>query len=118
MNNKYYRIWSDQFEGTVLTGEAYEIVKTQIGNGDPRFHEAKEVVVLDIGDDERVLDVEDVAELGYTPIEELTEQDSDDDFLETLSDGFNETEEDYEVWDELNEEEEKQYFLEYDDIKE
>jgi hypothetical protein len=98
---KFYRVYSDSFNGHVFTETAYNIVKTQIGNGDPRFHEVKEISSVEIEANERIYDVDDLPDLGYMTTEAdetdttLTEQ-SDDGLFDDDSDlfsGFNENDE-------------------------
>lgn len=84
---KFYRVFSDSFTGHVFTQAAYEVVKTQIGNGHPDFHEVKEISSVEIDPSEQIYDIADLPDLGYMTTKQedgtdvaLTEQ-SDDDFL-------------------------------------
>ena len=102
---KFYRVYSDSFNGHVFTERAYNVVKTQIGNGDPQHHEVKEISSVEIEPSERIYDVSDLPDLGYNPppnedVEEveLTEQSDDhfDEWDETNPDldlGFDESDE-------------------------
>jgi hypothetical protein len=94
---KFYRIYSDSFNGHVFTQAAYDVVKTQIGSGDPQHHEVKEISSVEIEPNEQIFDVADLPDLGYSTTEEepLTEQSDDGLFDEDseLFDGFNENDE-------------------------
>jgi hypothetical protein len=93
--SKFYRVYSDSFTGHVFTEAAYNIVKTQIGSGDPRFHESKEISSVEIDPTEKIHDIDDLASLGYTTkvdddtFEELTEQSDDEFFNSSLDEEMN-----------------------------
>jgi hypothetical protein len=88
-------VYSDSFNGHVFTEAAYNVVKTQIGNGDPKFHEFKEISSVEIDPTEKIHDVEDLPDLGYstTPnddtYEELTQQSDDEFFNSSLDEEMN-----------------------------
>lgn len=97
---KFYRVYSDSFNGHVFTERAYNVVKTQIGNGDPQHHEVKEISSVEIEPSEQIYDVADLPDLGYITTEEETEvgltEQSDDGLFEDdseLFNGFNENDE-------------------------
>lgn len=105
---KYIRVYSDTFDGQVFTEPAFEILKTQLCNGDTSMYETKEISVVEVGANEKIHDVSDLSALGYTvpddagnvsDEDELTEQ-SDDEFLsqaeedEFQRDNFSEGEDD------------------------
>jgi len=87
--SKYYRVYSDTFNGHVFTEQAYNILKNQLGNGDPNFHDFKVISSVEIEPHEKIHDVEDLESLGYSA---FTEQSDEELFTDdSLFDGFNES---------------------------
>jgi hypothetical protein len=78
--SKFYRTYEFQPEGHVLTEQAFKVLKTQIFGLD-----GKEIASVEIDPTERIYDVEDLIDLGYSNepanADELTEQ-TDDNLFE------------------------------------
>lgn len=78
---KFYRVYSDQHEGLVFTKKAFEVVAAQIDEE----YDSLEVASADIDPEEKIYDLHNLTELGYSidDWDELTEQ-SDEDLFENL----------------------------------
>jgi hypothetical protein len=79
------RVFSDNFEGHLFTVEAFEILKTQLGNGNSEFFESKTVTEDEVEPYETIYDVGDLTMLGYHD-DGLTPQ-NDDVLLDYMAEG-------------------------------
>lgn len=91
---KYIRVYSDNYDGQIFTVAAFDIVKTQLCNGNTDMFESKEISSVEVGANEKIHDVSDLTALGYIVPDdagnsdedsELTEQ-SDEEFFDTIED--------------------------------
>jgi hypothetical protein len=90
---KYVRVYSDNFDGHVFTEQAFNVLKTQLCNGDTSMFETKQVTASQISVNEKIHGLADLIELGYSvpddvgneDSESLTQQ-SDDEFLDSVED--------------------------------
>lgn len=82
---RYVKVWSDVFEGHIFTKEAFNILKTQLCNGNEELFDFKEVSKKDIEDYETIYDVKDLPFLGYT-VDGFTVQ-GDENLLDYMAEG-------------------------------
>lgn len=97
---KYFRVYSDNFDGQVFEEPAFKVLKTQLCNGDTSMYDVKEISIVEVEDHEKIHTVGDLPRLGFNielqaaeeaseideddEVEELTEQ-SDDEFFDTAN---------------------------------
>jgi hypothetical protein len=80
----FVRVFSDDLDGKVFTKPAFDAIKDTLCNGNQSHYETKEISSVEIGETEKVIDIEDLPSMGYSV--PLTEQ-SDDELLEHVADG-------------------------------